>query len=90
MVFIEESGRIYAVDETGAVTAEILFDDEGEDTVCVVRTYVDESLRGQGIAGKLMEAAAEAAKKRGKKVAAACSYAEAWLQKHPEYKKQEK
>ena len=35
----------------------------------------------------MLEAAAEAAKKRGKKVAAACSYAEAWLQKHPEYKK---
>ena len=84
MGFIEERGRIYAADETGAVTAEILFHDEGEDAVCVVRTYVAESLRGQGIAGKLMEAAAEAAKKRGKKVAAACSYAEAWLQKHPE------
>ena len=87
MMFMEERGRIYAADETGAVTAEILFNDEGEDAVCVVRTYVAESLRGQGIAGKLKEAASEAAKKRGKKVVAACSYAEAWLQKHPEYKK---
>ena len=67
MMFMEERGRIYAADETGAVTAEILFNDEGEDAVCVVRTYVAESLRGQGIAGKLMEAASEAAKKRGEK-----------------------
>ena len=87
MMFMDERGLIYAADEPGAVTAEILFNDEGEDAVCVVRTYVAESLRGQGIAGKLMEAASEAAKKRGKKVVAACSYAEAWLQKHPEYKK---
>lgn len=83
--FTEEKGRIYAADETGAAIAEIVFEDEGGDSVCVVRTYVAEGLRGQGIAGKLMEAAAEAAKRRGKKLVAACSYAEAWLQRHPEY-----
>ena len=76
MMFMEERGRIYAADETGAVTAEILFNDEGEDAVFA---YVRGLLRE--------EAASEAAKKRGKKVVAACSYAEAWLQKHPEYKK---
>ena len=61
MMFMEERGRIYAADETGAVTAEILFNDEGEDAVCVVRKYFAESPRGLGIAGKLMEAASEAA-----------------------------
>ncbi len=86
MEFMEESGRIYAADKNGKVIAEILFPDEGQDAVRIERTYVDESLRGLGIAAKLMESAAASAKRRGKKIVPVCSYAVSWLSKHPEYK----
>ena len=41
-------------------------------------------LRGQGIAAKLMEAAVNSARRRGKKIIPQCSYAAAWLAKHPQ------
>ena len=50
MEFFEEKERICVRDESGTVVAEVVFSDEGEDSVCITRTYVEERLRGQGIA----------------------------------------
>lgn len=75
MEFIKGTNRIYATNEEGAVVAEITFA-ETEEGVCTIdHTEVDDSLRGQGIAGKLVEAAVAEIKAQGKKVAATCSYA---------------
>lgn len=82
MEFFEEKERICVRDESGTVVAEVVFPEEGEDAVCITRTYVEEGLRGQGIAAKLMEAAANSARRRGKKIIR--SYAAAWLAKHPQ------
>ena len=49
------------------------------------RTFVDESLRGQGVAGLLHQLAAEHIRTAGKTVRPTCSYAVAWFEKHPEY-----
>lgn len=84
MEFFEEKERICVRDESGTVVAEVVFSDEGEDSVCITRTYVEEGLRGQGIAAKLMEAAVNSARRRGKKIISQCSYAAAWLAKHPQ------
>ncbi|MFQ9423781.1 MAG: GNAT family N-acetyltransferase [Christensenellaceae bacterium] len=84
MEFFEEKERICVRDESGTVVAEVVFSDEGEDSVCITRTYVEEGLRGQGIAAKLMEAAVNSARRRGKKIIPQCSYAAAWLAKHPQ------
>ena len=62
MEFFEEKERICVRDESGTVVAEVVFPEEGEDAVCITRTYVEEGLRGQGIAAKLMEAAANSAR----------------------------
>ena len=43
------------LDEEGTTIAEILFPKENDDTICITHTYVDDSLRGQGIAKKLVE-----------------------------------
>ena len=48
----------------------------------IYHTFVDESLRGQGIASKLMEAAINEIKARGGEAQATCSYATAWIEKH--------
>lgn len=47
-------------------------------------TFVDDSLRGQGIASQLVQAAVNEIKKQHKQVKATCSYAVNWLTKHPD------
>lgn len=84
MEFIKETNRIYANNEEGTVIAEVTFP-ENEEGVCTIdHTFVDESLRGQGVASQLVAAAVEEIKAQGKKVAATCSYAQGWLEKQVE------
>lgn len=83
MNFTIEDSRIYAKDENGKIIAEITF--PAKDGVAIIdHTFVDESLRGQGIAGQLMEAAVEKIQADENKIAATCSYAVKWLESHEE------
>lgn len=81
MDFQKEANRIYVENDAGAVIAEISFE-EMEPGVCVIdHTFVDASLRGQGIAKQLVEMAVEFIEGQGKQVDASCSYAKAYLEK---------
>jgi predicted GNAT family acetyltransferase len=80
-----EPGRVYITAPGGAVAAQVLFEDSGEGRVTVKSTYVDKSLRGRGVAGRLMEAAAQQIRAQNKKAVPACSYAARWFAAHPEY-----
>ena len=84
MKFIYEKNRIYLNDENNEVIAEILFPLVSENTVDINRTYVSEVLRGQGVAGKLMEAALKTIEENGWNAKTSCSYAEKRSEKHPE------
>ena len=53
------SNRITAV-EKDQVLGEITFPDCGPETVVIDHTWVDPSLRGQGVAGQLVKRAADA------------------------------
>ena len=57
MEFIVERERIYKMDDQGHLLAEITFPEVREGVFNIDHTFVDESLRGQGVAGQLMEAA---------------------------------
>ena len=84
MDFITEKDRIYATDPSGNVIAEVTFPTKnGVSTID--HTFVDTSLRGEGIAGKLVKLAADKILTEGNKIAATCSYAVAWFKRHPEY-----
>jgi predicted GNAT family acetyltransferase len=83
MEYITEDGRIYANDENGKVIAEITFPVKDE-IATIDHTYVDDSLRGQGIAGQLIQMVIDKIMADGHKLAATCSYATVWLQRHPE------
>ena len=74
--------RISQKDETGKIIAEITFPETSLGIFVINHTFVDESLRGQGIASKLVQAAVEEIKKRGGQVQATCSYAKKWLKEH--------
>ena len=84
MDFITEKDRIYATDPSGKVIAEVTFPTiDGVSTID--HTFVDPSLRGGGIAGKLVKLAADKILAEGNEIAATCSYAVAWFKRHPEY-----
>ena len=51
----------------------------------ITHVGVHPELRGQGIAGKITQASLEYAKEHGLRVIPMCSYAAAYIRKHPEY-----
>ena len=85
MEFRKESGRIYATDEAGKLLAEVTFP-EREGVAVINHTFVDASLRGQGVAGQLLRAVADTLRQDGRKARATCSYAIHWFETHPEEK----
>ena len=82
MEFIKEKNRIYCENEDGKVVAEIDFDYIGNNTYNISHTFVDESLRGQGIAQNLVQMAVKEIEEKGAKVQATCSYAKHYLEKN--------
>ena len=84
MDFIKEENCIY-IEENSKLLAEVIFDAVDKDTVSISRTFVDESLRGQGIAGQLLKAAYEEIKKQNKKAIPSCSYAVKWFDSNKKY-----
>lgn len=67
-------------DETEA--AKITFPEISPNVYDIKETFVDDSLRGQGIAGKLVQMAITEINKRGGEITASCSYAKKWIEKH--------
>lgn len=79
-----ENNRIYS--KSGdKLLAEIDFSEISKNICNISRTYVDDSLRGQGIADKLMVLACEKIREANKKAYPTCSYAVSWFKKHPDY-----
>lgn len=80
-------GRIYMNDDVGKMIAEVTFTELDDNTILVDHTFVDDSLRGKGTAGKLMLEVIDYAKTHNKKIKASCSYAVKWFDKNKnEYK----
>ncbi|MFT8888508.1 MAG: GNAT family N-acetyltransferase [Ethanoligenens sp.] len=80
-----EENRVFVADGMEKVVAEVTFPAVGEGLVDINHTFVDESLRGQGVAGQMMQAVADQLRQQGKKAVLSCSYAVKWFEKHPEY-----
>lgn len=59
---------------------------EDKDSFAITHVGVHPDLRGGGVAGKLMQFAMDYAKEKSLRVIPICSYAIAWIQRHPEYK----
>jgi hypothetical protein len=51
----------------------------------LMHTEVPAALGGRGLGGKLVTAAMEAARSEGRRVDPRCPFANAYLQRHPEY-----
>ncbi|QIB70793.1 N-acetyltransferase [Aminipila butyrica] len=85
MIFKYQSNRIYHANQQGKVLAEILFPYEEGNIANITHTVVDDSLKGQGIAGKLVQMAVEEIERSHKTPKFTCPYAAKWAEKN--YKK---
>ncbi len=79
MEFIKDGNRFYMGEDKAKPLAEITFANLGQNLV-VDHTFTDPSLRGQGIARKLVERVAEHARENGFKLLATCPYAKKVLE----------
>ena len=85
MEFQHEPGRLWMESAEGKLLAEVLFPTVGSGIVEITHTFVDDSLRGQGVAAALIEAVAEELRREHKRAKLSCSYAVAWFRRHSEY-----
>jgi len=51
----------------------------------ITHVGVDPELRGQGVAGRIVQVGLEYAKEKSLRVIPMCSYAAAYIRRHPEY-----
>ena len=79
----EDDGKNFAIyyEVEGEVYAEITYTKEGKDTYVIDHTFVDDKLRGKGVASKLVNEAVKDITRKGGNVKATCSYAKTWLER---------
>ena len=69
-----QRGEFFSVDETGQRIAEISYVWSDEQKIVANHTWVDDSLRGQGVARQLLDALVLFAREKNLKIMATCSY----------------
>lgn len=85
MDLVMERDRVQVLDEAWNVLAEVTFPQVEPGVVEINHTFVDESLRGQGVAGELLGRAVASIAASGYYARPTCSYAVSWFEKHPEH-----
>lgn len=88
MFQIGENKTTYIIDDK--IMGEIDYPNIDDNTVNITHTFVDPSLRGQGIADKMMHEVFNYLHEHNKKVIYSCSYAQKWVEHHLEEICQEK
>jgi predicted GNAT family acetyltransferase len=83
--FQKGENRYYLENDQGETVAEITYVPSGDSMVIIDHTFVDDSLRGQGIAPKLVATVVEEMKQSGKKIVPVCSFAKAEFKRNKEY-----
>lgn len=84
MDFEKQGNRFYKKDEDGKLLAEVTYIPDGEDKVQLNHTFVDSSLRGQGVAEQLVDRVVAEMEKENKKIIPTCSYAVALFKRKPD------
>ena len=78
---LPERGRFQAVVDGHTCVADYRL---ANGVMAITHTEVDPQLEGRGIAGALVQAALDHAQANGLKVLPLCSYARAYMRRHPE------
>lgn len=82
MEFLTYESKISCIDDNGKEVGKIIFPKRENNVYEIKSTKVDESMQGQGIAGKLMRLCLNEINLRGGEVKATCSYAQKYIEKH--------
>lgn len=77
--------KFYIGESESNFTAHITFKNGGNNIIIIDHTFVDPSLRGQGVAQLLMDAVVQMAREEQLKIVPVCSYAVVAFQRHKEY-----
>ncbi len=83
-VRLSEDASRFEAHSGETVVGRILLKPRG-DVIELDHTTVEPGFEGQGIAGQLVRAASDHVRSVGSRLVARCSYAETWLERHPEY-----
>ena len=76
-------GEFFAVDDTGERIAEITYVWSNPHTIIANHTWVDDSLRGQGVARQLLDVLVEFAREKNIKIIPLCPFAKSQFDKDP-------
>jgi len=74
MDIVQKDNGFYIENEDGLNVAFITYQYESDDIIVANHTFVDESLRGQGVAKELLDRLADFARENNLKVRPLCSY----------------
>lgn len=80
------NNKFYVGEDEQNPMAEITFDTSDENNLVIDHTYVSNELRGQGMAGKLVDRVVKHAREQDKKIVALCPYAKNKIEKSEEHK----
>lgn len=80
----ETKGAFY-IEVNGMEVALMTYSNAGPTKLIIDHTEVSDTLKGQGIGKKLVEASVAYARKHGKKILPLCPFANAVFKKTPEY-----
>ena len=69
-----QQGEFFAVNASGQRIAEISYVWSGEHKIIANHTWVDDSLRGQGVARQLLDVLVAFAREKNLKIVGTCSY----------------
>lgn len=78
--------KFFIGDNQAKPIAEITYKEKDEETIIVDHTYVSEELRGQGIAGKLVEVIVRFAREEGLKIVPLCPYVKTKMENTESYR----
>lgn len=79
-----KDGAIYYTNDAGELMAEATYAKTKDDEIDINHVYVNPVLRGEGVAGKVMEEVSTFLRRESWKATASCSYANNWLKKRKE------
>ena len=82
MIQVENNKTTYIINDK--IMGEVDYPSIDNDTVNITHTFVDPSLRGQGIADKMMHEVFKYLHENNKRVICSCSYAKNWVEHHQE------
>lgn len=85
MLYTYQKDELFVLKEDENYLVHATFPIFEEGVVNIDHTFVDPSLRGQGVASEMMHEVMKYLKEKQMQVIATCPYAVVWLKKHKEY-----